>query len=364
MPPSQQSRAVSFPPFAAASPAPVETPAASDFAVHDPQWFPTDVDGAAGVLQFQRLTLDTLEHATFMDNRMAPPPGPLRTHPVRAVAGSAVEPGPVAWLFHTSFCCSTLLARVLHAPPHQVSLKEPLVLRRLGDLRFSGAAVDGSLEPTTRLLARPWHPGGAVLIKPTHAALNIAAGLMASRPGSKAVVLTSSLEDFVLSNIKKTEDTQRKIPELVERAFRATTLHARLPPAAFNPPDILAAAVLQWAAQREVCLDLIDAVGANAVRVLDAADLLADLPATGVRASQWLGLPAPPRAIEQRAAEVGHTHAKAVARDYGPEHRAAEAELLRAHYGGAVDRALQWFERVVRPAMRPEALAFERSRLG
>lgn len=329
----------------------------------DADWFPVDLDAQSRMFQLQRLTLHTLEHTTFMDIRMAPPPEPPQLRTVQAVADAGIEPGPVAWLFHTSFCCSTLLARVLHAPPHQVSLKEPLVLRRLGDMRFEGVPVEAVLEPATRLLARPWHPGGAVLVKPTHAALNIASDLMASRPGSRAVVLTSTLDDFIVSNIKKTEETQRKIPQLVERAFRATTLHARLPPAAFDPPDILAAAVLQWAAQREVCLDLVDTAGPERVRVLDASELLADLPGVSVRAARWLGLPAPDGAIAERVAAVGHTHAKAVERDYGPERRAAEADLLRASYGPAVDRALQWFERHVRPAMRPDALAFSGCRL-
>lgn len=329
----------------------------------DARWFPVDVDPASGTFQFRSLTLETLERTAFMDVRMEAPPEAPRMIDAQAVAHAGFEPGRVGWLFHTSFCCSTLLARVLHTPPHQVGLKEPLVLRRLGDARFAGTSVDAVLEPTTRLLARPWHPDGAVLVKPTHAALNIAADLVASRPGSKAVVLTSSLEDFVLSNIKKTEETQRKIPALVERAFRATTLHARLPPAAFDPPDILAAAVLQWAAQREVCLDLVDAIGAHAVRVLDASELLSDLPGVSARAAQWLELPAPHDAIVRSAAALGHSHAKALEREYGPERRAAEADLLRAHYGPVVDRALQWFERVVRPAMRPEALTFTGSRL-
>lgn len=322
-------------------------------ALDDAHWFPVDLDVQSRVFQLQRLTLHTLEHTTFMDTRMAPQPQaePPELRPVQAVVDAGFEPGPVAWLFHTSFCCSTLLARVLHAPPHQVSLKEPLVLRRLGDMRFEGVPVDAVLEPATRLLARPWHPGGTVLVKPTHAALNIAADLMASRPGSRAVVLTSSLEDFIVSNIKKTGETQRRIPLLVERAFRATTLHTRLPPAAFNPPDILAAAALQWAAQREVCLDLIDTAGPERVRMLDASELLADLTGVSVRVARWLGLPAPEDAIRQRVVAVGHTHAKAVERDYGPERRAAEAELLRANYGPAVDRALEWFERYVRPAM-------------
>lgn len=367
MPPDQDSRATSRCHASEPTPGavvPGRAAAGDDgFALDAGGWFPIDVDVPAARFEFQPLALEAIEAATFMDNRMALPPGPPRARPAQAIADAGFEAGRVAWLFHTSFCCSTLLARVLHAPPHQVSLKEPLVLRRLGDARFEGASIDAVLEPATRLLARPWHPGGAVLVKPTHAALNVAADLVASRPGSKAVVLTSSLEDFILSHFKKEEDTLRRIPLLAERAFRATTLHARLPRSAFEPPGVLAAAVLQWAAQREVCLDLVEAAGPETVRVLDASDLLSDLPGASVRVARWLGLPAPREVVEQRAAAMGRTHAKAIGHDYGPAHRATEIAKLRAQYADAVEQALQWFERSVRPAMRPDALAFADRRL-
>ncbi|MFX5622823.1 hypothetical protein ABTE00_21950, partial [Acinetobacter baumannii] len=78
----------------------------------------------------------------------------------------------------------------------------------------------------------------------------------------RGVLLSSDLEDFVVSNIKKTPETQAKIPQLAERALRACSLGPRLPAAALAPPDLLAAATLQWAAQRELAIDLIERVGA------------------------------------------------------------------------------------------------------
>ncbi|MEV8693177.1 hypothetical protein AB0014_25765, partial [Klebsiella pneumoniae] len=95
------------------------------------------------------------------------------------------------------------------------------ILRRLADARAAGWEIDGLVDVSVRLLARPWSADGSVIVKPTHAALNIAVDLMEAAPQSRGVLLSSDLEDFVVSNIKKTPETQAKIPQLAERALRA-----------------------------------------------------------------------------------------------------------------------------------------------
>ncbi|MFP7722805.1 hypothetical protein [Lysobacter sp. A3-1-A15] len=302
------------------------------------------------------LETDVLEQSTFLDNRIAAALSQASPIPLDVAATTALPQANIGWIFHTSFCCSTLLARALHLPPYQVALKEPLVLRRLADARHGGASIDGLVEPVTRLLARPWHPSGSVVVKPTHAALNIAGDLLEATPGSRGVIVTSSLEDFLVSNIKKSAETQAKIPTLVERAFAASTLHSRLPRVAFEPPDILAAAALQWAAQREICLDLIDMHGKDRLRVLHAEAMLDDLPGTTWRCAQWLCLPVEREPLVRRAEAVAGRNAKVQDVAYSRARRDAEARQLRDRYAPAVERALQWFDRIVRPSMRPRAI--------
>ncbi len=323
----------------------------------DARLFPVDMDVPGRQVSLLELDPEVLEQSAFMDTRMTAPLEQARPMPIQDVLAADIPHAAIGWIFHTSFCCSTLLARALHSPPHQVVLKEPLVLRRLADARHGEMAVAGLLEPVLQLLGRPWHADGSVVIKPTHAALNIAADLLAARPDSRALVITSSLEDFLVSNMKKSQDTQRKIPALVERAFSACSLHSRLPPQAFDPPDALAGAALQWAAQREICLDLLEARGPDTIRVLDAADFLADLPAATWRCAQWLRLSVPRDTLELRVAEVGKRNAKDVAVAYRSEHRTAETEILKARYRDHIDGTVRWFDRLVAPAMRAQALA-------
>lgn len=324
--------------------------------IADAHWFPVDIHVPRREYGFLPIGPDVLERSTFLDTRIEAPLREAVPVGVDVAAQAVMSAAPLAWLFHTSFCCSTLLARVLHLPPYQVVLKEPLVLRRLSDARHARWPIEGLVELTVRLLARPWDSGGAVVIKPTHAALNIAVALLDATPQSRGVILTSSLDDFLVSNLKKTEETQAKVPALAERALQAGTFHARLRLDALTPPDFLAAAALQWAAQRELCADIMAAVGSQRLRVVDASALLDDVPEMAWQCSQWLRLPAPPDVVSMRGADVSRRNAKAVEGHYDARRRASDVCLIQARCGGQIEAARRWFDRVVMPAMRPEAL--------
>ena len=322
----------------------------------DARWFPVDLHVPRREYGFLAIDQGVLEHSTFLDTRIEAPLGEAVAVPVDIAAQAEMPVAPLAWLFHTSFCCSTLLARVLHLPPYQVVLKEPLVLRRLGDARHARWPVEELIGPTVRLLARPWDPGGAVVVKPTHAALNVAADLLAATPHSRGVILTSSLDDFLVSNLKKTEETQAKVPALAERALQAGTFHSRLPPGALAPPDLLAAAALQWAAQRELCVDILAGAGPQRLRFIDASALLDDVPAMAWQCAQWLRLPVPQEALSSHAVDVSRRNAKAVEAEYDAHRRASDVRLIHAQFSRQIEAARQWFDRVVLPSMRKEAL--------
>ena len=323
----------------------------------DPRWFPVDLHVPDRRFSMLHLDDEVIDRSSFLDTRIEAVLANAVPVPVKSVKQSGRPEGTprVAWLFHTSFCASTLLARALHLPPFEISLKEPFVLRRLADARHSRWSLDGLIDPTVRLLARPWHPGGAVLIKPTHVALNIAIDLIKATAGSRAVILTCSLDEFLVSNLKKPADSQAKIPLLVERALKAGSLGARLPPTALKPPDLVCAAGLQWAAQRELMQDVIDAVGPERIRAMDMRSLLA-APAEAVSAcAQWLQLPAPRDALLAHTAKVALRNAKALQTPYSSEQRAREANQVAQHHSEMLAAARVWLEAQVLPAMRPLA---------
>jgi len=245
---------------------------------------------------------------------------------------------------------------VLHAPPYNVCLREPMVLRRLGDARHAGQKLGPLVSQAAALLSRRWHAGGHVVVKPTHAALNVAADLLEATPGSRAVVLTSTLDDFLVSNLKKTPESQAKIPQLAERAMKASGFHARLPQGAFEPPDLLCAAVLQWAAQRELVADIVEGAGASRMRVIDMDGLLGDLLATARGVAEWLALDIPEAILASRCRDEAGRNAKAVESSYSASKRAEESRSIEQLFADDLSRARAWATGNVLPFMRPEAL--------
>lgn len=323
-------------------------------------WFPVDLHVPERRFTILAMAADVLEHSVFLDSRMEA--DLAAGHPLDADSVRLQQPERLGWLFHTSFCASTLLARALHDPLASVVLKEPLILRRLADARHSRWPVpyDDLIEKSTSLLGRPWISGGAVVVKPTHAALNIAADLMACAPASRAIALTSSLPDFLVSNIKKTPDTQAKIGLLAERALRASRFHERLSPEALSPPDMLCAAALQWAAQREVIADVLQTAGPGRIRVLEMGEMAVDLHAAVAASAAWLGIDTDPARRRARVDAVRSRNAKAVTARYDFVQRQDDAQRIATHFAPQIAHALRWHEQHLADAMRATAVAPER----
>lgn len=336
------------------------TPAAIDWA--DPAWFPADLDVRGGRIAMLHIDPEVVERSTFLDTRIAADLQRSLSVDARALPGNLPSAPPVAWLFHTSFCCSTLLAQALHDHPSTVAYREPLVLRRLADARHEGLDLGRWPKICTDLLARPWSPRGRIVVKPTHAALNIGQMLMQASADSRAIALTSSLSDFLVSNVKKAPETQARIPLLVEMSLSAGQFHRRLPIEALSPPSLIAAAGLQWAAQRELLVEMAERVGAQRLAALDAADLLTNLKGVVQLAREWWGLPPGSGRDAQRILDVSSRHAKSTAREYSPEARAYEVEMVSRMHAPLLQQARDWTERYVLPAMRPEAIEFGASR--
>lgn len=332
----------------------VVTPAALRW--QDPAWFPMDLDVRGARIAMLHIDPDVVEHSTFLDTRIAADLQRSLAVDVDVLPRQLEAAPPVAWLFHTSFCCSTLLAQALHDHPHTVAYREPLVLRRLADARHEGLDLGQWPRICADLLARPWDPAGRVVVKPTHAALNIGQKLMDSSPGSRAIALTSSLADFLVSNAKKTADTQARIPLLVEMALSAGEFHRRLPVEALSPPSLIAAAGLQWAAQRELLLEMAERVGPQRLATLDSEELLADLRGALGRARAWWGLPHGSGRDEQRIHNVSTRHAKLKTREYSAEARAYEVAMVSRMHAQVLQQARAWTERYILPAMRREAI--------
>ena len=329
----------------------------TDIDLLDARWFPVDLDVVRGCFHFLRMDEAQIEDASFLDNRLAIDWTQAALVPAEVIPKTDLAP---AWLWHTSFCGSTLLARMLYLQPYSAVLREPMILRRLSDAREANRPWGEFVAPSVNLLGRKWRQEGQAVIKPTHAALNVAGELMLASPGSRAVMLTSSLEDFVVSHLKKQPQTLQKIPLLAGRALSASDFVNRLDPAALNPPNLLCAAALQWAAQREIAADLLIAMQGELLPV-HWDGLLRDPVGCAQMCGEWLRLPIPRDDLATHARKVAAIHSKAPGRPYDSLARQAEAQALASQYADEIASVLAWATRYLLPRMRASALTLEAS---
>jgi len=174
----------------------------------DPEWIPHTFDHQGERLDFVRLPAGDRDSIPFLAEEYV---GRGFEHQViayrEAQAGAPAEDAlPVHFIFHSGFCCSTLLASALAAGGGLSVLREPDILMNVAQrmLRDPGAANAQRLELALRFLARaPRRDDRAVVIKPSCFANNLMEALLRSRPGSRAVLIHSDLDAFLRAIAKK-----------------------------------------------------------------------------------------------------------------------------------------------------------------
>lgn len=313
-------------------------------------FFPVDLDVKSKCFFFQSTSIEDLKRAAFLDNRFFQAdlkPNMLEHRQLSSMQWNLAN--KIGFLFHTSFCCSTLLARLLDFPQHSLVLKEPLILRRLSDAELNGTHEKSLNQTALDLLFRSLAGNFAVLVKPTHVALNIAEFMLSYQPKARALLITSTLEDFLVSNIKKTVRCKQKVPELVERFMSASNFSTRLPPEAFSPPTFLCGVALQWHSQQSVIYKLINSPSGHNIKILWEADLLMQPDETLSSCVKWLDWWIPLNTVEAQINTVMKKHAKSTSMPYDPDEKKYEDNLLMNKYRDDLDLALKWSEQNLSP---------------
>lgn len=321
----------------------------------DPRWFPVEYLADQDLFQLLEVELDTLGDAAFLDQRLQVAWDAALPVPATELGGMEIATPP-SFLFHTAFCGSTLLARALHAPPGVVSLKEPSVLHALStaSLRERNAEdarrLDLRLYRALALLSRPWTPGGRVVVKPTNPVNRLAGRLLAQSPRSPAILLYSSLREFMLSCFKKLPDAETKIRWMTQHLLVDSRLSKNLDIRPFSQFNLIESCALTWFAQVEYFADVLAADDADNLRTLDMKTLLAE-PELSVRASaSWLKLPASLDDLQSRTLAVFSRHSKSPGQDFGAATREIANDQTYARYGDLIERGLEWARREIEPA--------------
>lgn len=261
-----------------------------------------------------------------------------------------VRPGPLHFLFHSAFCGSTLLTNALDRPGAAMGLSEPVILNDMVGLRRRGAppsAVARLGDIATRLLARPFAPGEAVVVKPSNVINPLAELLLALRPEARAVFLYAPLETFLVSVARKGLHCRLWVRELLEGYLQ----EGFVAPLGFGPAELFRQSDLQiaavgWLAQHGHFAQLAGKLGPDRIATLDAERMTAAPVAAIEAVAKHYGLTLD---AEEAATSSFARHSKS-GEAYSPEARAADYAASRTAYGDEVSMVAAWAEKVAEVA--------------
>lgn len=171
--------------------------------IRDPDWLAHRYDPAQDAFHFIAAPRALRREVPFLtDDNL-----PSHTEPrILPAAELDLPAAPVHYIFHSAYCCSTLLAACFDLPGRSLALKEPRLLNDMVGWRHRGApqqALAGVLDHSLALLARPYAPDEVAVIKPSNIVNGLAHAMLSLRPQSRAILLHAPLRVFLTSIARK-----------------------------------------------------------------------------------------------------------------------------------------------------------------
>ena len=265
-----------------------------------------------------------------------------------------LQTAPMHFIFHSAYCCSTMMARAFDIPGVSMGLKEPVVLndmigwrRRGADRQKLATVLDTSLD----LLARPMGDDQAVIVKPSNICTPLAIPALKLRPESRALLLYAPLESY-LQSIAKKEMWGR----IWVRDVLIGTLKDGYAVGGFSPEELLQLTDLQvaaigWLSQHAAFARIIEAIGSDRVRTLDSDSFLANQSTTLQALNRFFGLAMSDEKIaEVRNGPAFTSHSKLDQAKRGAvfdaDARQREQSEMAALHGSEIEMVSQWAKAV------------------
>ncbi len=323
--------------------------------VKDAQWFPHRYDPSHDAVHFRKLPRQAHRDAVFITDDYIPAGEPVVVRRGEAMAARPVA-APIHFIFHSAFCCSTLLARAFDIEGVSMGLKEPVLLNDLvGWQQRGGTArqIAPVLDDGLALLARPFGKGEAVIVKPSNVTLGLAPGIMTMRPAARALLLHAPVRVYLGSIAKKGMTGRLWVRELLVKQMREGLHNLGFSGEDYLGQTDLQVAAMGWLAQHALFARMIDQFGPDRVRSLDSETLMAD-PAAAVDAlARFYRLAV--NAAGVVASPAFTRHSKSGDKFAGAERTAENAAAARGHED-EIEKVIVWTAAVAQAAGVPMRL--------
>lgn len=327
----------------------------------DPLWIPHRIDLDANEFEFVHWPRDRQRDATFLTHEyMEPRQGRLRVaaDPIRPADAARV--GPLHFVFHSAFCGSTLLARMLDIPGSAMALKEPAILDDLAGLRRRGVPKDRLarlLAATLGWLSRPLAEGEITVAKPGNRVNVLIADILDQRPESRALFMYSALPDFLRSVAKRGLWGRRWARGL----YLALAPDSSIDPG-FDRHEVLQQTDLQiaataWLMHQAQFAALADRFGPARVRTLDAQTLMTRPDPTLQAVSNHFGLALSAEMVaEIVSGPVLRRNSKAADKPFDAANQQSANQRADAAHGEEISMVARWVEAVAAHGAIPMTL--------
>lgn len=321
-----------------------------------PEWLAHRFDESTGEYRFVEYSREERSNVPFLTDDHLPSRAYHALTPERASA--MAQDAPVHFIFHSGFCCSTLLVSALDLPGLASGFSEPTILNDVVGWRMRGAPpemVGRVLTDALRLLGRPFAGDQASVIKPSNVVNGLAKAMLAIQPQSKAVLLHAPLADFLISIAKKGLEGRAWVREL----FLKLRAEGRVQSLGFTDLDFLGQtdmqiAAMTWLAQQCLFGELI-AAAPQRVASLDSAAFMADRETALRQTAQHFGLDMSEQQLT--AALTGKmTRNSKNGRSFNADDRKAEYDRMHAVHGDEIEKVIVWATQIATDRGMPVTL--------
>lgn len=317
-----------------------------------PDWLPHRYDAGHDAVHMIAADRALRRSAPFLIDEHLPAAADPRVLRRIDVMAAAPAPAPVNFIFHSAYCCSTLLANAFDRPGASSALKEPQILNDLvgwrqrgGDPKQLAVVLDNAMT----LLARPFEPAERVVIKPSNVVNGLASAMLAMRKDAGCVLLYAPLPLFLASIADKGMWGRLWVRDLLMKQLK-DNLVADL---GFEPHDHLLqtdlqAAAVGWLAQHRLFAQLAQR-WPDRVRTLNSEELLDRPEEAMTRIAALFGVALDDAAIGDIVAGVFRRDAK-FGGEFSREDRLAQQRARGAVHADEVEKVTAWAEEVARNA--------------
>lgn len=247
--------------------------------VEDAEYLAHRYDEQADAFRFIHVPRDLHRSSTFITDEHLPNVDQFELVPRAELPDIEKEAASVHFIFHSAYCCSTMLTRAFDIPGVSMGLKEPVLLNDM--IGWSRRGADKHqllkvLDQSLNLLGRPLGEDHTVVIKPSNICTPLAIPILKMRPQASALLLYAPLDSFLKSIAKKEMWGRIWVRDVLIGVLKDGYAVGDFTIDRLLQLTDLQVAAIGWLSQHAVFNNIINVIGRDRVKTLDSDSFLAD----------------------------------------------------------------------------------------